>query len=157
VFSPTGLLGAGPQSTAWLYMFWHSAFPAFVIAYALGDRHRQTVETKEDEKNATQRTRASMSATVVVAVAVVVVVAAIAALTLLATAKQDVLSALTLNNRFTPELTIVVSSILILRLIALGVLWRRRRHSVLDLWLVVVMCAWLCDIGAIRGFQCRAL
>ncbi len=30
-----GLLGAGPQSTAWLYMFWHGGFPLLVIAYAL--------------------------------------------------------------------------------------------------------------------------
>src|SRR5262245_43408720 len=35
LFSPTGLLGAGPQSTAWLYMFWHGGFPLVVIAYAL--------------------------------------------------------------------------------------------------------------------------
>jgi len=35
LFSPTGLLNAGPQSTAWIYMFWHAGFPLFVIAYAL--------------------------------------------------------------------------------------------------------------------------
>jgi hypothetical protein len=35
VFSPTGLPGAGPQSTAWLYMFWHGGFPLFVILFAL--------------------------------------------------------------------------------------------------------------------------
>jgi len=35
LFAPTGLLGAGPQSTAWLYMFWHGGFPFLVIAYAL--------------------------------------------------------------------------------------------------------------------------
>src|ERR1700730_14234821 len=35
LFAPTGLLGAGPQSTAWLYMFWHGGFPLIVIAYAL--------------------------------------------------------------------------------------------------------------------------
>jgi hypothetical protein len=28
LFAPGGLLGAGPQSTAWLYMFWHGGFPA---------------------------------------------------------------------------------------------------------------------------------
>ena len=33
LFSPTGLLGAGPQTTAWLYMFWHGGFPAAIIAY----------------------------------------------------------------------------------------------------------------------------
>ena len=38
LFAPTGLLGAGPQSTAWLYMFWHAGFPLLVIAYALLDR-----------------------------------------------------------------------------------------------------------------------
>ena len=34
VFAPTGLLGAGSQSTAWLYIIWHAGFPSFVIAYA---------------------------------------------------------------------------------------------------------------------------
>jgi len=34
-FAPSGLLGAGPQSTAWLYMCWHGGFPVFVVAYAL--------------------------------------------------------------------------------------------------------------------------
>src|SRR4029453_14329769 len=35
LFTPTGLLGAGPQSTAWLYMFWHAGFPLCVIGYSL--------------------------------------------------------------------------------------------------------------------------
>jgi hypothetical protein len=35
VFAPSGLLGAGLQSTAWLYILWHAGFPMFVIAYAL--------------------------------------------------------------------------------------------------------------------------
>ena len=34
VFSPTGLLGAGDQTTAWLYVLWHAGFPLFVLAYA---------------------------------------------------------------------------------------------------------------------------
>ncbi len=34
VFSPTGLLGAGPQTTSALYMFWHAGFPLFVLACA---------------------------------------------------------------------------------------------------------------------------
>src|SRR5438128_6035160 len=43
LFTPTGLLGAGPQSTAWLYLFWHSVFPLLVVAYALlKDRGRET-------------------------------------------------------------------------------------------------------------------
>ena len=35
VFAPGGLLGAGLQSTGWLYILWHAGFPMFVIAYAL--------------------------------------------------------------------------------------------------------------------------
>ncbi len=33
LFAPGGLLGAGPQSTAWMYIFWHTGFPLVVIAY----------------------------------------------------------------------------------------------------------------------------
>ena len=40
VFSPSGLLGAGPQTAAWLYVFWHSGFPLFVIAYGILARSR---------------------------------------------------------------------------------------------------------------------
>src|SRR6516225_10916215 len=35
VFTPDGLLGAGLQTTTWLYTLWHAGFPLFVIAYAL--------------------------------------------------------------------------------------------------------------------------
>ena len=35
VFTPGGLLGAGLQSTPWLYIVWHAGFPMFVIAYGL--------------------------------------------------------------------------------------------------------------------------
>ncbi len=31
VFSKTGLLGAGPQSAVWLWVFWHAGFPAGVM------------------------------------------------------------------------------------------------------------------------------
>jgi hypothetical protein len=35
LFAPAGLLGAGPQTTVWLYVFWHVGFALFVIAFAL--------------------------------------------------------------------------------------------------------------------------
>jgi hypothetical protein len=34
-FAPTGLLGAGVQTTAWLYYFWHIGSPVAVIGYVL--------------------------------------------------------------------------------------------------------------------------
>src|SRR6266403_1767221 len=43
LFAPTGLLGAGPQSTAWLYLLWHGGFPLLIVAYALlKDRRHET-------------------------------------------------------------------------------------------------------------------
>lgn len=35
LLAPPALLGAGLQSTAWLYILWHAGFPMFVIVYAL--------------------------------------------------------------------------------------------------------------------------
>src|SRR6184192_3152494 len=35
LFAPTGLLNAGPQTTAWLYQIWHIGFPILVLGYAL--------------------------------------------------------------------------------------------------------------------------
>ena len=34
VFSATGLLGAGTQTTSWLYCFWHGGFALFLVAFA---------------------------------------------------------------------------------------------------------------------------
>jgi diguanylate cyclase (GGDEF)-like protein len=35
VFTPTGLLGAGQHTSAWIWVFWHGGFPFFVILAAL--------------------------------------------------------------------------------------------------------------------------
>ncbi|CAE6768276.1 sensor domain-containing diguanylate cyclase [Paraburkholderia aspalathi] len=35
VFTRTGLFGAGPQSAAWMWVFWHAGFPLLVILAAL--------------------------------------------------------------------------------------------------------------------------
>lgn len=44
-------------------------------------------------------------------------------------------------------------SICLISLVALTLLWQARKRSALDLWLIVVMCAWLCDVllGAVVG------
>src|SRR5437762_8942268 len=135
LFSPTGLLGAGPQSTAWLYILWHGGFPLLVIAYAL----------LKDAGRETERPRGRAGVAVLASLAAVFVVAG--GLTLLATAGQDVLPAIMQGNHYTPAMTLVRSSTWVLSLLALAVLWWRRPHAVLDLWLMVVMCAWLFDIA----------
>ncbi|MGN6651677.1 sensor domain-containing diguanylate cyclase [Trinickia sp.] len=35
IFTPTGLLGAGPHTSVWMWVFWHGGFPLFVIVAAL--------------------------------------------------------------------------------------------------------------------------
>jgi signal transduction histidine kinase len=139
LFSPTGLLGAGPQSTAWLYMFWHASFPLFVIAYALLKGEAR------DLPGTSGPARAPTGIAVLSSVAALLLAAC--GLTLLATAGQDALPTIMRGNQYTPSMITVVSSVWVSSLIALAVLWRRRPHSVLDLWLMVVMCAWIFDIA----------
>jgi len=142
LFAPTGLLGAGPQSTAWLYMFWHGGFPMFVIVYAL-------LEGPESEPS---RPRGAGSVAVLTSVAAVL--AAVVAITSLVTAGQGALPAIMRGNNYTPAMIVVVSSTWAASLIALVTLWwRRRPHTVLDLWLMVVMCAWLFDIALAAVFN----
>ncbi|MBV8652622.1 MAG: MASE4 domain-containing protein [Alphaproteobacteria bacterium] len=73
VFGPSGVIGGGDQTTAWIYMFWHSGFPLFAMGYALLRRR--------DAGRALSET--SSAGVVPAAVSVVLVLAA--ALTLLAT------------------------------------------------------------------------
>lgn len=48
VFSQQGLLGAGPQSAIWLWVFWHGGFPTLILAAMLlgwWDRRRGRIAT----------------------------------------------------------------------------------------------------------------
>jgi PAS domain S-box-containing protein len=138
LFSPGGLMGSGPQTTAWLYMFWHAGFPLAVIAYAWlrpeGDMTAQ----------AGAPTRSSLRA---ITAGIGIVLAAAVALTLLATVGSGLLPPVMIGSRHSPTMIYVVTSVWALSLAAVVSLWRRRRHSVLDLWLIVVMCAWLGDVA----------
>jgi len=130
LFAQPGLLGAGPQSTAWIYMFWHGGFPLFVIGYTwLGNGSRSS----------NRRFAIPIGIAMVLAVAVT--------LTALATAGSSLLPPIMSSNHYTDAMKFVVASVWALSLAAAVLLWRRRPHSVLDLWLIVVMCAWLFDIA----------
>lgn len=135
LFAPGGLLGAGPQSTAWLYMFWHGGFPLFVVGYAL-TRDRGTHPALPFGRQVA-----------VLALAFAGVLAIVAGLTRLVTAGQELLPAIMAGHNYTPAMIVVVSSVWLLGVAALAVLCWRRPHSVLDLWLMVVMCAWLIDVA----------
>jgi signal transduction histidine kinase len=130
LFATGGLLGAGPQSTAWLYMFWHAGFPALVSAYAVS----------RESPPALEGGRGTLAA-------IVAVLAVAIGLTLLATAGKDLLPAIMQGNRYSPAMSAVVTSVWVLSGLALVLLWRRRPQSVLDVWLMVVMCAWMIDVA----------
>jgi signal transduction histidine kinase len=139
LFAPQGLFGAGAQSTAWLYIFWHAGFPLMVIAYALLPRPAQSVSAPP-AGNHVKEIRA-------VAIGVLAVGAAVLGLSVLVTAGHDLLPPVMVGNRAGPGLIIFVTATWCLTLVALACMWRRRPHSVLDLWLMVVLCAWLADVA----------
>jgi len=139
LFSPGGLLGSGPQTTAWLYFFWHGGFAAAVIAYALlRDEPAMPV---------------NKGAGAAIATGVAVTLAAAVALMLLATAGHGALPVLMSGDGDHPAKYVVAWITWLATLGALPLLGRRRPLSVLDLWLMVVICAWLFDVALAAVFN----
>ena len=134
LFAPTGLFNAGSQTTVWLYMIWHGGFPLLVLGYAL---------LKDSDGGA----RIKGAAGTAILTSVVAVVVTMSTLAWVVTAKHDILPTLLSGGRYTTTMIDVVSAVWCLSLAALLVLWFRRPHSVLDVWLMVVLCAWLSEIA----------
>jgi PAS domain S-box-containing protein len=132
LFAPTGLLGAGPQTTVWLYMAWHGGFPLLVLFYAL---------TKDSGK----RVAAAPSQAIIMSIAAVA--AAVLGIIYVVTVRHDLLPVLLADGQYTLTMIGVVSAVWCLSLVALAALFFRKKHVVLDIWLMVVMCAWLFDIA----------
>jgi len=139
LFSPTGLFGTGPQSTAWMYSFWHGGFPLVVIAYALLKNKGPEASRANGQPRGHPR--------VAILSSVAAVLAIVYGVTFFATAGHGSLPTIMQGNTITAQGQIVLSSGWVLSLIALVVLWQRRPHTVLDLWLMVVMCAWSFDVA----------
>jgi PAS domain S-box-containing protein len=134
VFAASGLLGAGLQSTAWLYIVWHAGFPAFVIAYALLKEGDATKRLWQGSVHVAILSSIAMTAGIVCAAAFLV------------TAGQELLPGLMLDTvRFSAFWSYAAGFTLLWYVVAIVVLWARRR-SVLDLWLLVVMCAFAIEM-----------
>src|SRR5258705_7626912 len=132
VFGSTSLIG-GMQSTVWLYVFWHAGFPMFVIGYAL----------LKDADPSKQFWHGSVGAQVALSVAVTT--AGVLVVTFICTAGEALLPHVMLDSlRFGPLWPIAGAPVVLLSTSALIALWLRRR-SMLDLWLMVVMCLFLID------------
>jgi signal transduction histidine kinase len=135
VFAPGGLLGAGLQSTNFLYVLWHAGFPTFVIAYALLNDGDPTRRLWQGGVRAAILSSVAMTAGIVCAAAFLV------------TAGHQLLPGLMLDTVHLSPLWFYAAGFLTLLSVLAGVvLLTRRRRSVLDLWLMVVMCAYVIEI-----------
>jgi len=128
-FAPDGLLGAGLQTTPWLNEFWFLGIPLAVIACAL-------LKPYDDAWLVPHR-----AVPLSIIAAVVGVLALTCALIWLATAGADLLPPI-MADTVQPRLAWHFLPIVVLSAIAMVLLWRRRR-TMLDLWLLVVLEAWM--------------
>jgi PAS domain S-box-containing protein len=135
LFAPGGLLTGGPQTTAWLYMFWHLGFPVAAIAYV----HLKDGGSGSDKIATAPRTAILYSFGGLAA--------AVAFLTILTTVGHSLLPQIMSGNGYTWGLPVVVAAICLLSLVALFQLWRSPRRSTIDLWLMVSLIAWIFDIA----------
>jgi signal transduction histidine kinase len=132
--TPTGLLGADAQTAGWLYVFGRLGLPAAVVVYTVFKRRSRRSEA------------AARAASSDIAISVAIAVSLVIALTWLATHSQmlppvmsDTVHASPLWNRVIgPALVLVYAAALVL-------LWRRR-ESVLDVWLLLALWAWLFEL-----------
>lgn len=131
-FSETGLLGAGVQTTAWLYIFWHLGFPIALAIYTW---------LKDEAYRVQGSIRSAIGWCVALTVSLVL------ALVWLAIAGDPYLPRLFLSaSNLTPLGEFAPTFDLLICAFALAFLWMRRR-SVLDLWLMVVVSALIGELA----------
>jgi signal transduction histidine kinase len=134
LFTPSGLLGAGPSSAAWLYVAWHVVFPLAVIVYAF----------MSDARPAAMAPGVAMRA---ILLSFAATIALVLAFTWLSTAGEPLLPQVIAGDRRTSSFPYISGSVWLLAVIAFVLLWWRRHRTVIDLWLVVVLFAWVGEIA----------
>jgi hypothetical protein len=133
-FSPTGLLGAGIQSTAWLYIFWHIGFPIALLIYAC----------LTDEKPTETNTEAATA--FAVRCSVLIVVSLVCGLTVLVTVGEGFLPRVFLDaTHIAPLSHYLIAFEVLICVVAFALLWRKKR-TVLNQWLMVVALAFISEL-----------
>jgi diguanylate cyclase (GGDEF)-like protein len=136
VFSPTGLMGAGPQTAVWLWVFWHGGFPALLLVHGFLLRREQAAGMETARRHAR----------ILPALALVVLLAA--TVSTLAFLASDKLPTIIQNDNYLVLVTSGVGPmVFLLNLAALMVLWRATRgRGVTQLWLLLAVLASLLDV-----------
>jgi signal transduction histidine kinase len=134
LFGPTGMIGGGSQAPSWLWLMWHGGFVGAIWAYAL--MTRRTMGSRVQEVGA-----ATAGALLAIAAALLLMLA-------LVTVWHDHLPTLMVAGDYSRSVGQGVGPAVLLACVAgAALLWRNRRRSVVDLWLVVVLVTWACDVA----------
>ena len=143
-FAPYGLLGAGVSTTAWIYIFWRTGLPIAVIVYVLFNRKDAAAPPN------TARPASGTGLAVFAAVALVV------AITILTTVGHDLLPQLYVSRAISnyPNMLRANGAVIALAAVSTVYLFRQRK-SALDVWLLVVMAAWLVQTLLFLSFKGR--
>ncbi|HTH74673.1 MAG TPA: sensor histidine kinase [Trinickia sp.] len=139
LFAPTGVLGGGPQTTAWLYMIWHGVFPLAIIGYA-------RARSPSEGRRSAAPWRPALTC-------IVLAVSAACVMTAIATAGHPWLPSIMRGSHEAGAIVWVVSVVWALNFVALAALIARRARTLLDLWMIVVLCAWIFDIALSAVFN----
>src|SRR6266481_8178676 len=131
-YASTGLIGDGPNTPAWMYVLWHTTFPAAILVYALS-------------KNTTGAARLpGRPALTAIVITVACVLAVIVGLTWIVTSKAEYLpkfynSDVAVQTRLGNQINF---ALWLWGATALTVLFFRRR-TILDLWLMVILLVYM--------------
>jgi signal transduction histidine kinase/CheY-like chemotaxis protein len=144
LLAPGGWLSGGSQTTVWLYMFWHVSLPLAVFVYL-----RQSAGNFAMTDGSTVGPRGPRGPVLIAAGGALL---AAVAVVLLATVGHDAMPVLLVPVEGGPPVysltyRVVLGAICALSVLNIFLLWRRKPQSVLDLWLLVVMFAWVCDLS----------
>ena len=133
----TGSLIGGEQTTAWLWMGWHTVFPVFVIAYALLARADRSRTTPTKRLNPALGPL-SVAGTIALAVAVI----------LLTTRGEALLPPLMAGPSYVATTRLVLMVGWLAHVLALTtLLWLTGARRVIDLWIAVALVALLIDLA----------
>jgi PAS domain S-box-containing protein len=135
-FAPTGLLGAGSQSAAWLNVSHRFGLAAAIVGYALLIPGKHTKGSIEP----------SPQPAIFWSVAIVIIV--VCALTSAVTAGHDLMPRLLSGTTILPLGYYANGITALTSVLALLLLWSRRK-SILDVWLTVAVCALMMETALI--------
>jgi len=129
-FTPTGLLGAGPQTSAWLYYFWGAGPPLGAIAYACLRKGDQAISTSREETKSA------------IIWSVALVICLVLGIIWVTTMQNQILPTIVgSGDHYVNAVAYIASPLAIFSMaIAIALLWTGRR-SVLDYWLMLTIFA----------------